>query len=411
MLKSYEYRLNPDADQEVLLKKHLGSCRWFYNYALTQKEKHYAQTKSSLSRFTIQAQLPGLKKDPSTKWLKEVNSQSLQAVLIHLETAYKNFFEKRADKPVYKSKKDSRKSFPVPQNVIVDFEKQAIDIPKFKTSLKFRAHRKFVGEIRQATVKLTPTGKWFISILVEDGKAQPQKVKEIETHVGVDVGIKTFATLSLGEKVENPRFLKRELKSLQKSQRSFSRKLRFHKKSGRTEWSKNLQEAKMKVAALHEKVTNQRKDFLHKLSKKLTDENQVVSFETLNIKGMSKNHKLARHILDCAWGTFMTFCETKANARGHYVSHIGRFEKSTCTCNACGTPKHGLKLSDREWVCTSCGALHDRDLNASKNIDDWGLSSLIAREDIALKPGIYAIPLREAVQEKELVLHKEAPTL
>ena len=176
MLKGYEYRMYPTEDQEILLSKHLGSCRWFYNFALGKKIEHYTQAKKTLSRFDLQNFLPDLKKEEATKWLKEVNSQSLQAVLINLDKAYEGFFKKTGGFPKYKSKRDSRQSFLVPQKVLVDFGKQELDIPKFKEPLKLRVHRKFKGEIRSATIKRSPTGKWFVSVLVEDGLETPTEI-------------------------------------------------------------------------------------------------------------------------------------------------------------------------------------------------------------------------------------------
>lgn len=355
MLKGYEYRMFPTEDQEVLLSKHLGSCRWFYNFALSKKIEHYTQTKKTLSRFDLQDFLPDLKKEEATKWLKEVNSQSLQAVLINLDKAYEKFFKKTGGFPKYKSKKDSHQSFLVPQKVLVDFDKQELDIPKFKTPLKLRVHRKFKGEIRSATVKRSPTGKWFVSVLVEDGVAVPgTQPVDILKAVGIDLGVKTFAVLSNGTEIQNPRFLKHGLPQLKKAQRSFARKLRMHKSSKKIEWSKNLEDARKRVATLHERVANQRKDFLHKMSSEIARENQTVCLEDLNVSGMVKNHKLARHISDCAWGSFGTMLEYKLRDHGGNLLTIGRFEPSSKLHNGCGWVKRDLKLSDRKWVCEGC---------------------------------------------------------
>ena len=411
MLKGYEYRMYPTEDQEILLSKHLGSCRWFYNFALNKKVEHYTQTKKTLSRFDLQDFLPSLKKDDATKWLKEINSQSLQAVLINLDKAYEKFFKKTGGFPKYKSKRDSRQSFLVPQKVLVDFGKQELDIPKFKEPLKLRVHRKFKGEIRSATIKRSPTGKWFVSVLVEDGLETPTvQTVDVTKAVGIDLGIKTFAVLSDGKEVQNPRFLKHGLPQLKKAQRSFARKIRVHKASEKVEWSKNLEEAKKKVAALHEKVANQRKDFLHKMSFKIASENQTVCLEDLNVKGMVKNHKLARHISDCAWGSFGTMLGYKLKDRGGNLLPIGRFEPSSKLHNGCGWVKKDLKLKDREWVCERCGCVVDRDLNASKNIRDFALRDYFAPEDKGLEPERHALR-REVAQEKECAIRTEAPSL
>jgi putative transposase len=217
--------------------------------------------------------------------------------------------------------------------------------------------------------------------------------------VGIDVGIKVFATTSAGEEIGNPRFLKHGLPQLRKAQRSFSRKLRAHKAGKATEWSKNLEAAKRKTALLHEKVRNQRKDFLHKTSTRLARENQTVCLEDLNISGMVKNHKLARHVTDCAWGAFTVLLGYKLKAMGHNCLTIGRFEPSSKLHNGCGHIKRDLTLNDRIWVCERCGQHVDRDLNAALNIRDFALRN--AREDSGSEPDRYA-PIYGAGQEKEL---------
>lgn len=406
MLRGYEYRLLPTPDQEVLLVKHVGCCRWFYNHALNLKIEHYAQTKKTLSRFELSALLPGLKSEEATAWLKEVNSQSLQSVLSSLDTAYEKFFKKTGGFPKFRSKKDSKQSFLVPQKVRVDVKRQELSIPKFKEPLKLRLHRKFTGVIRSATIKRTPTGKWFVSLLVEDGlQDAPQQPVDVNTAVGVDVGIKTFAVLSTGEEIQNPRFFKHGLPQLRKAQRSFSRKLRAHKAGKSAERSKSLESAKLKVASYHEKVRNQRKDFLHKTSTRLARENQTVCLEDLNVKGMVRNPKLARHIQDCAWSSFMTMLAYKLKVRGHNCLTIGRFEPSSKLHNGCGWIKRDLTLKDRTWVCERCGAAVDRDHNAALNIRDFALRN--TREDSGVEPDRHA-PGYGAGQEKELASRKEA---
>lgn len=413
MLKGYEYRMYPTEDQEVLLSKHLGSCRWFYNYALNKKIQHYAATKKTLSRFDLQEILPTLKNDVATTWLKEVNSQSLQATLINLDRAYENFFKKTGGFPKFKSKKDSRQSFLVPQKVLLDFDRQELDIPKFKKPLKLRVHRKFKGEIRSATIKRTTLGKWFVCVLVEDGATFPGvQTVDVLKAVGIDLGIKTFAVISDGKEIANPRFLKHGLPQLKKAQRSFARKLRMHKafNSEKVEWSKNLEEAKKKVALLHEEVANQRKDFLHKISSKIASENQTVCLEDLNVRGMIKNHKLARHIQDCAWGMMGTMLGYKLKDRGHNLLTIGRFEPSSKVHNECGWMKKDLMLNDREWVCEGCGCLVDRDLNAARNIRDFALRDYFAPEDKGSEPEIDTLR-KEVAQEKECAIRTEATSL
>ncbi len=209
ILRAYKYRMYPTKEQEVLLAKHFGCSRWIYNYALDKKVKTYQTTKESLSRFTIQKDLPYLKKSEETSWLKEVNSQSLQASLENLDKAFK-FFRDKKGFPKFKSKHDNRQSFSVPQNGVVDFETNTISLPKFKKPIKCRLHRKFEGNSKTVTISKTPTGKYFASVLVEVNKEFP-KLKPIDENktIGIDLGIKTFAVLSNGEEIQNPKKLKR----------------------------------------------------------------------------------------------------------------------------------------------------------------------------------------------------------
>ena len=256
----------------------------------------------------------------------------------------------------------------------MNFDSGFIEIPKFKEPIRTVFHRKFEGEIRTCNIKRTPTGKYFVTILVEDGFDLPAK-QEIckETSVGLDVGIKTFVVTSEGEEFENPKFFVSSQKKLSKIQRSFSRKLK-NKKKGET-LSKNAEKAKKKLQLLHEKVKNQRKDFLHKTSTKLIRENQTICLEDLNVKGMMKNRKLAKHIGDVGWGIFFQFLKYKSDWYGKNIIKIGRFEPSSKTCSKCGYVKKDLSLKDREWKCPDCGSEHDRDINAAINIRDFSFTN------------------------------------
>ena len=225
MLKAYKYRLYPTKTQEVLLAKHFGCARYIYNYGLERKIKSYSETKKSVSRFTIQADLPKLKKSDSTKWLSEVNSLSLQAALLNLDMAFTRFFKEKKGFPKFKSKHDNHQSFQVPQNTVVDYNGKRVYIPKFKEGIKCRFSREFDGKIKTSTISKTSTDKYFISILVETNDSIPRKAPIDENKaVGVDLGIKTFATLSDGTEIQNPKYLKKALKKLKRLQRSVSRK-------------------------------------------------------------------------------------------------------------------------------------------------------------------------------------------
>ena len=369
MKKTYEYRIYPTDEQKSLLAKHFGHCRWMYNYALSRKISHYKQTTKTLSRYDIQAEIPVLKKQESTEWLKEVNSQSLQAVLIHLDTAYNKFFTKSGGFPKFKNRK-AKQSFEIPQKLTVGFTKSEIELPKFKEPIKAVFHRKFDGEIRTCHIKRSNAGSYYVAILVEDGKELPRKPEiRKETAIGVDVGIKSFAVTSDGEEIANPRHFVTSQRRLASIQRSFSRKIKSKKKGDPL--SKNAEKQKLKLQVLHEHIANQRKDFLHKVTTRLIRENQTICIEDLNVKGMMENRKLSKHIGDAGWGMFFQFLRYKSDWYGSNIVSIGRFEPSSKTCSSCGYIKHDLALKDREWACPECGERHDRDVNAAINIRDF----------------------------------------
>jgi putative transposase len=246
----------------------------------------------------------------------------------------------------------------------VDFENNTVKLPKIG-EIKAVLHKIFEGELKTATISKSCTGKYYISILVEDGKEVPVKqVFSESTTIGVDVGITDFAVISTGEKVENPKYLKNSLKRLKVLQKRVSRK-----QNG----SKNREKAKQKLAVLHEKITNQRNDFQHKLSFKLVSENQAIAVETLNVKGMIKNHHLAQAIGDSAWSSFVTKLEYKSEWSGKTILMIGKFEPSSKICHVCGYHNSELTLKDREWKCPDCKTKHDRDVNAAINIKKFSL--------------------------------------
>ncbi|MDD2439583.1 MAG: IS200/IS605 family element RNA-guided endonuclease TnpB [Methanosarcinaceae archaeon] len=362
MLKAYKYRLNPTKDQIILLEKHIGSCRYVYNWALDLKIKTYEQTGKSISQFDINKQITILKN--KKEWLKEVNSQSLQGMTRNLESAFTRFFREKNGFPNFKSKKNPIQSFPVPQHYYVDFEKGVVKLPKIG-EIKAVLHRSFEGTLKTATVSRSTTGKYYISILVDNEKKLPEKQEfSASTTVGIDIGIKDFAILSTGEKIENPNHLKNSLKRLKVLQKRVSRKQKG---------SKNRAKAKQKLAKLHEKISNQRNDFQHKLSFKLVSENQALAVETLNVKGMVKNHCLAQAIEDAAWSSFITKLEHKTEWYGKTLLRIGQFKPSSKVCHVCGYHNSILTLKDREWICPNCKTKHDRDLNAAINIKKFAL--------------------------------------
>ena len=356
MLKAFKYRIEPTKSQATLINKHIGSVRFLYNLALETKQSAYASG-HNLTRYDLQVQLKELKTDLG--WLKEVNSQSLQVALMNLDAAYLRFFKGQNAFPVFK-KKSNRGSFNIPQNVLLEDNK--LVIPKFKEGINIVLHRPIKGKIKQATISITPTGKYFVSILCETGEAIKTKAKIREnTTVGIDLGIKTFIVASDGKEFDNPKFLRKAQSRLKYVQRKYSKY-----KGKRT---------KQKLAILHEKVANQRKDFLHKTSSELIKNHDSIAIENLQVSNMLKNHKLAQSIQDAGWGTFTTFLKYKAEWYGKNILEIGTFEPSSKTCSCCGRVNKELMLQDREWTCKSCETLLNRDVNAAINIKNFALKN------------------------------------
>ena len=358
MLKSFKYRLYPTNNQKELLEKHFGSTRFIYNLALETKITAYNGNKIILSWFDLQQQLVDLKQEYS--WLKEINSQSLQSVILNLDNAYKRFFKTKKGFPKFK-KKSNKNSFSIPQSVTVINNK--LFIPKFKNGIKMIINRSHKGVIRNATISKTTTKKYYVSILCETGETIPKK-KEIksETTIGIDLGIKDFLVFSDGKKINNSNFYKNNLDFLKFLQRKLSKQ---NKKSNR------YNKTKQRLALHHEHTTNQRQDFLHKISTEITNQYDTICIENLNIKGMIKNHKLAQSISDVSWGEFIRMITYKSDWKGKNVIKIPRFYPSSKTCHVCGYINKDLKLQDREWLCPKCQTHHDRDENAALNIKYW----------------------------------------
>lgn len=362
MYKAFKYRIFPTEPQKELIAKHIGHSRYVYNLALETKNAAYISAKHNYSAFDLVKQLPELKKE--LPWLKEVNSQSLQQSIQNMDIAFKKFF-KGAGFPKFKSKHKGKQSFLIPQNVIV--ENDLLIIPKFKEGIKMSLHRPTKGIIKSATISVTPTGKYFVSILCDTKEEVPTKtpIKE-NTTIGVDLGIKDFAITSEGEFFENPKYLRKAQSKLKYVQRKYS------KYKGRR--------TKKKLAKLHEDVVNKRKDFLHKVSTQLIRENQTICLETLSVKNMVKNHNLAQAISDASWSTFVTMLEYKADWYGKNIIRIGQFAPSSKTCSNCGAINKELQLKDRKWTCSNCSTVLDRDVNAAINIKSFALKNHLSGE-------------------------------
>jgi len=360
MYKAYKYRIYPTDEQEVLLAKSFGCARWFWNYALNLCQETYKNTGKGLSRAYIQGLLPALKKE--YEWLKEPYSQCLQVVALNLSTAYKNFFDKRAMLPKFKAK-HGRQSIGYPQNV--KFDGDYINLPKI--GLVFcRRHRDFEGDIKTVTVSGNPDGKHFVSVLIDDGKEKPELVPA-DKAIGIDVGLTHFAITSDGSKFGNPKHFVKRQRNLKRKQQKL-----YRKKKG----SQNRKKARLAVAKVHSKIARCREDFLHKLSRKIVNENQVIAVENLNIKGMVKNHNLASSISDVGWGMFCTMLKYKSESEGKQYVEIDRWFPSSKTCHVCLNRVDNLTLDVRAWSCQHCGTQHDRDVNASINIRNEALRIL-----------------------------------
>jgi len=363
MLKAFKYKINPTKGQSILLNKHIGASRFVFNLALECKQMSWASNKINLSCFALHSQLKDLKTE--CEWLKEINSQSLQQSITNLDKAYTAFFKGQNSFPNFKKKLNGG-SFNIPQNVLLENGK--LIIPKFKKGIDIVLHRPIKGEIRQATISITSTGKYFVSILCETGEAIKAKVKIKEnTTVGIDLGIKTYLVSSDGKEYNNPKFLRKAQSRLKFVQRKYSKH-----KGKRT---------KHKLAILHEKVTNQRKDFLHKTSSELIKNHDSLAIEDLAVPNMVKNHKLAQSISDAGWSTFVTMLEYKAEWYGKNILKIGRFEPSSKLHANCGHINKDLTLKDREWTCPKCGEVVSRDLNAAINIKSFALKNILSGTD------------------------------
>lgn len=351
--KAFKYRIHPNKDQEKKLAIQFGHARFVYNYALDARKKHFKQTGKGLSYNHLAKMIPNMKDELT--WLKEADSQVLQQKLKDLDRAYTNYFQKRAKRPKFKSKR-SKQTIRYPQRFkLVD---NLLHLPKVG-KVKIVLHRNLEGKAKSVTVSKTKSGKYFASIVCEvdvflfDNDLPP---------IGVDLGIKDFAVLSTGEKIQHPTFLRKSEKRLAKLQRKQSKK-----KKG----SRNRNKYRIKVARLHEKVANQRKDFLHKLSHRLTTNHGLIGLENLNTKGMVRNRRLSKSISDSGWGMFKTQCEYKAVVNGSSVFLADRFFASSKTCSVCGFVNTDLKLQHRSWTCANCQTEHDRDINAAINIEQF----------------------------------------
>ncbi|WP_427161985.1 RNA-guided endonuclease InsQ/TnpB family protein [Aliinostoc sp. HNIBRCY26] len=365
--KAVQVRLYPSKEQETLLAQAFGCSRWWWNYALNKSIETYKETGKGLGQSALNALLPNLKKAKDTKWLADCYSQVLQATTLNLTTAYKNFFDKRAGFPRFKSK-HGKQSIQYPQNVkIVDGN---VKLPGNIGIVRAKIHRPIEGKIKTVTVSKSPSGKYFASILTKLEEDAPT-VAEGKIY-GVDLGLKHFAVVTDGKKVskyDNPRHIAKHERNLKRKQKKLARKQKG---------SNSRNKYRKVVAKVYELLSNSRQDFLHKLSYKLVSDSQAVIVENLHVKGMVRNHKLAKAISDAGWGTFTNFLAYKLERKGAKLVEIDRWFPSSKLCSNCFYQVSEMSLDVREWTCPHCGAHHDRDGNAAINIRAEGIRMLKA---------------------------------
>ena len=351
--RAYKFRIFPTPEQEKVLWQNIGAARFIYNWNIEQRREAWVQNKESVGFAKSCLKLTELKRQEETSWLNDVSNVVLQQSLQNVETAFSNFFKKKTRYPKFKSRKDSRQSVRYTTSGF-RLKNEGLSVAKVKGVIKVQWSREISSNPTNCTISHNASGQWFASFLCEE---EISKLPSSDKKIGVDLGIETFATTSDGQKFGQPKRIRKLRKKIARLQRLHSRKQKG---------SKNREKARLKVARLHQHIANVRTDFLHKLSTKLIRENQAIALEDLAVARMNKDRKLARLIGEQGWRDFRTMLEYKAEWYGRELLIVDRFYPSSKTCSCCGRKKN-LSLDKREWLC-ECGAMHDRDINAAKNI-------------------------------------------
>lgn len=387
MERGFKYRIYPNESQRDQIARTFGCCRFVYNRALDVKKTAYSETGKSIATNDLIKMIPAWKRDPDTSWLAQVDSMALQQSIRDLDRAYKNFFRRvreggKPGFPKFKSRRHARQSYRTNGGKILD--RNHIALPKLG-NVRAKVSRPLQGRFISVTVSLDAAGRYIATFLCTDVPAKDTTATDRE--VGIDLGVKTLATLSDGTKIENPRGLERYERKLAREQRRLSRRKGARKSEKQ---SRRYLKQRKRVARIHAKIADARTDALHKVTTMLADENQVLCMEDLNAKGMMKNHHLAKAVTDASFGEFARLLEYKCAERGRSLVKIGRFYPSSKTCSACGHRLDALPLSVRSWDCPACGAHHDRDVNAARNILTEGKRILSNTEGTAGHAGTVA---------------------
>ena len=370
--KAYKFRIYPTLEQIIFFSKNFGCVRKVYNLMLDDRKKSYEEYKST----GIKTKYPTpAKYKEEYPYLKEVDSLALANAQLNLEKAFKNFLKnKDFGFPKYKCKSNPVQSYTTNNQNTIYIKDSYIKLPKLKSLVKIKLHREIKGIIKSVTINKNSLDHYFVSILCEE---EIEELPKTNKNIGIDLGIKEFATMSDCTKVENLKLSKEYEKKLKREQRKLSKRCKLAKDSDKKlSDSKNYQKQKKKVARIHNKIRNKRKDFVNKLSTKIINNHDIICIEDLNIKGMLKNHKLAKSISDVSWSEFIRQLEYKANWYGRKIIKIPTFYPSSKTCSSCGSIKETLTLSERIYLCECCGLEIDRDYNASINILRKGLEIL-----------------------------------